>query len=72
MPNMSSLAPLRHIRSRRQPALALVPVLEPAQVGANTEYAIRATGPDGPTVFLQRIAPFVTQSRLILGVWRGK
>jgi hypothetical protein len=46
-------------------------VLEPASVSNNTEYAVRTHGAHGDIIFLQRIAPFVTQSRLILGIRRG-
>jgi hypothetical protein len=45
--------------------------LNPATVSKNTEYAVRTAGSDGDTIFLQRIAPFVMQSRLILGIRRG-
>ena len=46
-------------------------VLDPASISTNTEYAVRVGGAGGDIIFLQRIAPLVTQSKLILGIRRG-
>ncbi|OIQ05458.1 MAG: hypothetical protein AUK60_10135 [Rhodobacteraceae bacterium CG2_30_10_405] len=44
--------------------------LDPASVSPNTELAVQAPGAQGGVIFLQRLAPAISHSRLILGIWR--
>ena len=62
-------ARIRDMIARRYPGAA---TLDPAEVGPNTELAVRAAGTEGGVIFLQRLAPTISQSRLILGIWREK
>ena len=45
--------------------------LDPASISPNTELAMQAPGADGGVIFLQRLAPTISNSRLILGIWRA-
>jgi|GEM_PF-987652 len=44
--------------------------LDPPEVGANTELAVHVTGANAGVIFVQRLAPTVSHSRLILGIVR--
>ncbi len=46
--------------------------LDPGTVAANTELAVRLAGAQAGVVFLQRLAPTISNSRLILGIMRDK
>lgn len=61
-------ARIRAMIAQRFPAATPLP---PASVSPNTELAMQAPGADGGVIFLQRLAPTISHSRLILGIWRA-
>ncbi|MDP4033006.1 MAG: hypothetical protein Q8P60_09200 [Pseudorhodobacter sp.] len=61
-------ARIQNMIAQRFPAATAI---DPAHVSPNTELALQAPGADGGVIFLQRLAPTISHSRLILGIWRA-